>query len=155
MLTGVVGSGIGAFVLVVEGRTLEPASLSLAAGLITGAFLLIVGVAFLLAFWFDRWRSIERIETSPRGVSLCPRRGTAIEVPWSDLGLWGLRPKGQQYETRFRHPRFGAESQLWLTRDHAEAILSSPYCPSVKPPSYVLQAVGLGPSMARPTEEAD
>lgn len=148
MLAGVVGSGIGAFVLVEEGLRAGPSDPLVVAALITGAFLLIVGVAFSLAFLFDRWRSIEGVETSPSGVSFRPRRGAAIEVPWPDLGTWGMRPRGDQYAVAFRHARFGADNQLWLTRDHARAILASPYSSPSRPPSFVLQALGLGPSVA-------
>lgn len=143
MIASVVGSAIGAFVLLAEGFHFESIDSSVTAAFFTGAFVTVVGAAFVLAFLFDRWRTVTGVEARPTGVTLRPRRGAAIELPWTDVGLWGMRPKGERYGLHFRHPRFGPDCGLWLTPDHARTILASPSCRSERPPAFVLSALGL------------
>jgi hypothetical protein len=147
LVAGLLGSALGMGVLLTEGLRAEPDDPSLTAALIAGALLLIAAVLVLLVSWLERRHSVRRVESGPRGITLHLRRGGAIELPWADLGLGAVRTKGPWFGVHFRHPKFGAESKLWLTPADARLVLASPYCPPVKPAAYVLQLLGLGPTV--------
>jgi hypothetical protein len=146
-LTGVIGSGLGAFLLVEGVSRAAPSNLFSAAASIAGGAGLVIAAAVGIALLFDRWRTVVGVETAPAGIALRTGRGRIIEVLWSDVGLWGMRLIGERYEVQFRHPRLGTENHLWLTRDHARAILASPFCPVRKTSPVILSTLGLGPTM--------
>jgi len=154
-LAGVVGGALGAFLLGEEGIRLDSTDPVATAALFVTAFLLVVVVAVSLAYLFDRWRTVEGIDPRPNGISVRPRLGAVIEIPWTDVGVEGMRLRGDRYLVHFRHPRFGPDNLLWLTREHARAVLSSNYCHAEKPSSVVLSALGLGQSSTMPSTTSD